>query len=96
MFQGSMVAIVTPFKDGAVDADALGRLVEDHVKAGTDGIVPCGTTGESATLSHKEHEEVIKIVREAAAGKLKVLAGTGSNNTEEAIQLRRGPWTCPW
>jgi 4-hydroxy-tetrahydrodipicolinate synthase len=89
MFQGSMVAIVTPFKDGAVDAEALGKMVEDHVKAGTDGIIPCGTTGESATLSHKEHEQVIKIVLESAAGKMKVLAGTGSNNTEEAIFLTR-------
>ncbi len=89
MFQGSMVAIVTPFKNGAVDADALGKLVEEHVRQGTDGIIPCGTTGESATLSHKEHEQVIKVVLEAAAGKMKILAGTGSNNTEEAIHLTR-------
>jgi 4-hydroxy-tetrahydrodipicolinate synthase len=84
-----MVAIVTPFKDGAVDEEALGKLVEYHAAEGTDGIVPCGTTGESATLSHKEHEQVIKVVLEAAAGKMKVLAGTGSNNTEEAIKLTR-------
>lgn len=89
MFQGSMVAIVTPFRNGAVDADSLGKLVEFHVAAGTDGIIPCGTTGEAATLSHREHEQVIKIVVEAAAGRLKVLAGTGSNNTEEAITLTR-------
>ncbi len=83
------MAIVTPFKDGVVDGDALGKLVEYHAAEGTDGIIPCGTTGESATLSHKEHEQVIKIVLEAAAGKMKVLAGTGSNNTEEAIKLTK-------
>jgi 4-hydroxy-tetrahydrodipicolinate synthase len=89
MFQGSMVAIVTPFKNGTVDAEALGKLVEFHAAEGTDGIVPCGTTGESATLSHEEHEQVIKIVVEASAGRMKVLAGTGSNNTEEAVKLTR-------
>jgi len=89
MFQGSMVAIVTPFKKGAVDVEALAKLVEFHVAEGTDGVIPCGTTGESATLSHREHEQVIKIVVEAAAGRMKILAGTGSNNTEEAITLTR-------
>lgn len=89
MFQGSMVAIVTPFRNGAVDAESLGKLVEFHVAAGTDGVVPCGTTGESATLSHREHEQVIRIVVEAAAGRMKILAGTGSNNTDEAITLTR-------
>jgi len=89
MFRGSMVAIVTPFRNGVVDADALSRLVEFHIAEGTDVIVPCGTTGESATLSHEEHHRVMQIVVEACAGKRKVLAGTGSNNTEEAIQLTR-------
>jgi 4-hydroxy-tetrahydrodipicolinate synthase len=89
MFRGSMVAIVTPFRNGAIDADALGKLVEFHITEGTEVIVPCGTTGESATLSHEEHHRVMQIVVEACAGKRKVLAGTGSNNTEEAIQLTR-------
>jgi 4-hydroxy-tetrahydrodipicolinate synthase len=89
MFRGSMVAVVTPFKDGAVDGEALGKLTEFHAREGTDVIVPCGTTGESATLSHEEHERVVKIVVEAARGKMKVLAGTGSNSTEEAIRLTR-------
>ena len=89
MFRGSMVAIVTPFRNGAIDADALGKLVEFHIAEGTEVIVPCGTTGESATLSHEEHHRVMQIVVEACAGKRKVLAGTGSNNTEEAIQLTR-------
>jgi 4-hydroxy-tetrahydrodipicolinate synthase len=84
-----MVAIVTPFRNGAIDADALGKLVEFHITEGTEVIVPCGTTGESATLSHEEHHRVMQIVVEACAGKRKVLAGTGSNNTEEAIQLTR-------
>ena len=89
MFQGAMVAVVTPFKNGVVDEEALGNLVEFQAREGTDVIVPCGTTGESATLSHKEHEIVVKVVVEAAKGKMKVLAGTGSNNTEEAISLTR-------
>ncbi len=89
MFQGSMVAVVTPFKDGAVDEKTLADLVEFHAKEGTDVIVPCGTTGESATLSHAEHEKVISVVVESAKGKMKVLAGTGSNNTAEAIKLTR-------
>ena len=84
MFQGSMVAVVTPFLKGAVDEKALGELVEFHVREGTDAIVPCGTTGESATLSHEEHDRVVRAVVEAARGKVKVLAGTGSNSTEEA------------
>lgn len=89
MFQGSIVALVTPFKNGEVDEKALKRLVEFHIKNGTDGIVPCGTTGESATLSYEEHDKVIEVVIEAAKGKVPVIAGTGSNSTEEAIMLTR-------
>lgn len=89
MFRGSMVAIVTPFRNGAVDEAALLNLIEFQISGGTDVIVPCGTTGESATLSHEEHKRVVEIVVKACAGRCKVLAGTGSNNTEEAIQLTR-------
>lgn len=89
MFTGSMVALVTPFKDGKVDARGLRELVKFQIENNTDVICPCGTTGEAATLSLEEHEEVVNIVMEAAAGKVKVLAGTGSNNTEEAIRLTR-------
>jgi 4-hydroxy-tetrahydrodipicolinate synthase len=86
-FQGSLVAMVTPFRDGKVDEATLGELVEFHVKSGTDGLVPCGTTGESPTLSHAEHKRVIEIVVEAAAGRIPVVAGTGSNSTAEAIDM---------
>ncbi len=89
MFTGSMVAIVTPFKNGVIDEKALAALVEFHIKEGTEVIVPCGTTGESATLTHEEHERVVTLVVEAVSGRCKVLAGTGSNNTEEAIRLTR-------
>ena len=86
-FTGSIVAIVTPFRGGAVDFDKLNELVEMHVKAGTDGIVPCGTTGESPTLNHAEHDAVIARTVKAARGRIPVIAGTGSNATDEAIQL---------
>ncbi len=89
MFEGSMVAIVTPFKKGKVDEKKLAELVELHIKHGTSAIVPCGTTGESSTLSYEEHERVIEIVIEAASKKLPVIAGTGSNNTSEAIMLTK-------
>lgn len=89
MFRGSMVAIVTPFRNGTIDEKALVSLVEFQLNEGTDVIVPCETTGESATLSHEEHEKVVKIVVEAVKGRGKILAGTGSNNTEEAIRLTR-------
>jgi len=89
MFSGSIVALVTPFKDGNVDFSKLEELVEYHIKAGTNGLVPCGTTGESATLSHEEHEQVIARVVRAADGKIPVIAGTGSNSTSEAIRLTR-------
>jgi len=88
-FQGSIVALVTPFKDGAVDEAKLRELVRFHVEHGTDGIVPCGTTGESPTLSHDEHRRVVEVVIEAAAGRVPVMAGTGSNCTAEAIELTR-------
>lgn len=87
MFEGSMVAIITPFKKGKVDEKALARLVEFQIKNGTTAIVPCGTTGESATLSYEEHEHVIDVVIEAANKKVPVMAGTGANNTAEAIML---------
>ncbi len=87
MFEGSYVAIVTPFKNGKVDAAALKGLIEFHIENGTNGIVPCGTTGESATLDHREHEEVIRIAVETCDGRVPVLAGTGSNATHEAIEL---------
>ena len=87
MFEGSFVAIVTPFKNGKVDAPALRGLIEFHIESGTNGIVPCGTTGESATLNHAEHAEVIGITVETCKGRIPVLAGTGSNATHEAVEL---------
>lgn len=89
MFRGSYVALVTPFKEGGIDEQALERLVSWHIRCGMTGIVPCGTTGESATLSHEEHEEVIRAVVRAASGKIKVIAGTGSNATEESVRLTK-------
>jgi 4-hydroxy-tetrahydrodipicolinate synthase len=89
MFSGSMVALVTPFKNGEVDWPSLEGLVEFHLQSGTHGIVPCGTTGESATLSHQEHNEVIKAVIKAVNKKVPVIAGTGSNSTAEAVRLTR-------
>ena len=86
-FQGSLVAMVTPFQDGRIDEAKLRELVEFHVSHGTDGLVPCGTTGESPTLSHAEHKRVIEIVIEQARGRLAVVAGTGSNSTAEAIEM---------
>jgi 4-hydroxy-tetrahydrodipicolinate synthase len=86
-FQGSIVALVTPFRSGMVDDGKLRELVEFHVNHGTDAIVPCGTTGESPTLSHAEHKRVVEIVIEAARGRVPVIAGTGSNSTSEAIDL---------
>jgi len=89
MFEGTYTAIVTPFRDGLIDEPSLEALVERQIDAGIDGLVPCGSTGESATMSHREHERVIEIVVRAAGGRVKVLAGTGSNNTSEAIDLTR-------
>lgn len=89
MFHGAIVATVTPFLNGKLDRKGLRKLVEFQIRNGTDGIVPCGTTGESATLSFDEHEAVIDTVVEAAAGRVPVIAGTGSNNTKEAVTLTR-------
>ncbi|MEQ8216129.1 MAG: 4-hydroxy-tetrahydrodipicolinate synthase [Smithellaceae bacterium] len=89
MFKGAIVAIVTPFKDGKVDEDALRELIEFQISNGTDGIVPCGTTGESATLSHEEHDRVIEITIDAVKKRVPVIAGTGSNSTAEAIRLTK-------
>jgi 4-hydroxy-tetrahydrodipicolinate synthase len=90
MFSGSMVALVTPFKDGKVDWPSLEGLVEFHINNGTNGIVPCGTTGESATLDQKEHHEVIERVIKTVKKRVPVIAGTGSNSTAEAVELTRG------
>ena len=89
MFQGSFVALITPLKDGKVDEGAFRAFVDWQVEEGTDGLIPCGTTGESATLSHDEHMRVIEVCLEVADGRLPVVAGTGSNSTEEAIMLTR-------
>jgi 4-hydroxy-tetrahydrodipicolinate synthase len=87
MFNGAISALITPFRDGVVDEPALRELVEWEIQAGVDGIVPCGSTGESATLTHAEHERIIKLVIEQAHGRVPVIAGTGSNSTAEAIRL---------
>jgi len=87
MFEGVLTALVTPFKDGAIDERALDALVEGQIEAGVDGLVPCGSTGEAATLTHAEHRRVIEVVVAAARGRVRVLAGTGSNATAEAIEL---------
>ena len=89
MFTGSHVAIVTPFRKGKVDERALGDLIEWQIAKGTNGIVPCGTTGESATLSHEEHNRVIELTVEVVRGRVPVTAGTGSNSTDEAISLTK-------
>ena len=89
MFRGSIVAIVTPFSNGKIDEKKLRELVEFHIKNGSSGIVPCGTTGESATLSFQEHDRVIEITIEQANKRVPVIAGTGSNSTEEAVMLTR-------
>ena len=87
MFKNSIVAIATPFNNGKVDEAKLRELVEFQIKSGTNGIVPCGTTGESPTLSHEEHDRVIKICIETTAKRVPIIAGTGSNSTAEAIRL---------
>ncbi len=89
IFRGSIVAIVTPFKDGKVDEAKFKELIEFQIKSGTQGIVPCGTTGESPTLSHEEHSRVIEICIQAARGRVSIIAGTGSNSTAEAISLTK-------
>jgi len=87
MFKGSMPALVTPLKDGVVDEAALEALVEWHIAEGSHGLVPVGTTGESPTLSHAEHEQVVELVVRTAAGRIPVIAGAGSNNTSEALRF---------
>ncbi|MGE4285225.1 MAG: 4-hydroxy-tetrahydrodipicolinate synthase [Phycisphaerae bacterium] len=87
MFKGAMVALVTPFKNNEVDYKALEKLVEFQITSGTDGIVPVGTTGESPTLTYKEHKKVIECVVKTTAGRVPVIAGAGSNNTAEAVEL---------
>jgi len=89
MFKGSMVAIVTPFKKGKVDEKALEKLIEWHIKEGTHGIVPCGTTGEASTLDYEEHYRVIEITVKVVNKRIPVIAGTGSNSTDEAIMITR-------
>jgi len=90
MFSGSIVAIVTPFKKNFdIDLDAYGRLIDWHIEQGTQGIVPCGCTGEAATLSHDEQKQCIRFAVERVAGRIPVIAGAGSNNTKEAVNLTR-------
>ena len=88
-FGGAIVAIVTPFKNGKVDEGALRELIEFQIANGTDGIVPCGTTGESPVLSHEEHDRVIEITVDAVKKRVPVIAGTGSNSTAEALRLTK-------
>lgn len=88
-FRGSFVAIVTPFRDGKVDVEALKRLIDWHIEQGTNGIVPVGTTGESPTVSHEEHEQIVTLTVNHVAGRARVIAGAGSNNTIEAIRFVR-------
>ncbi|MFZ2017949.1 MAG: 4-hydroxy-tetrahydrodipicolinate synthase [Methyloceanibacter sp.] len=88
-FKGSITALITPFKNGKLDAQAFKKLVEWQIDQGAHGLVPCGTTGESPTLTHEEHKQVIELCIETAAGRVPVIAGTGSNSTAEAIELTR-------
>jgi 4-hydroxy-tetrahydrodipicolinate synthase len=89
VFEGVYTALITPFRDGEIDEPTLHELVEYQIAAGVDGLVPCGSTGESATMSHAEHRRVIELVVAATRGRVPVIAGTGSNNTREAIELTR-------
>ena len=89
LFRGAIPALVTPFRDGALDEDAFRRLVERQIRGGVHGLVPVGTTGETATLSHDEHRRVVEICVEVAAGRVPVIAGAGSNATDEAVELVR-------
>lgn len=89
IFRGAFVAIVTPFADGQIDEQGLVDLIEFHIANGTHGIVPCGTTGESATLSHEEHHRVVELTVKTVAGRVPVVAGSGSNSTAEAIKLTK-------
>src|SRR5271169_1933345 len=89
MFKGSIVALVTPFRNGAVDEKAFQEFIEWQIGQGTHGLVPCGTTGESPTLSHEEHRRVVELCVEVARHRVPVIAGAGSNSTAEAIELAR-------
>src|SRR5690349_17328708 len=89
MIKGSITALITPFRNGGVDEKAFQALVDWQIKEGTQGLVPCGTTGESPTLSHEEHRRVVELCIEAAGRRVPVIAGTGSNSTDEAISLTR-------
>ena len=89
MFKGSMVALITPFDNGAVDEDSFSRLVDWQIDEGTEGLIPVGTTGESPTLSHEEHMRVVELCVKRTAGRVPVIAGTGSNSTREAIEFAR-------
>ena len=87
MLKGSIVALITPFKDDNLDENTYRRLIDYHLNNGTNGIVPGGTTGESPTLSHSEHKKIIEIAVKECSGKIPVIAGTGSNSTDEAVEL---------
>ena len=89
MFKGSIVALITPFKNGSLDEESYISLIHHHLKMGTSGLVPAGTTGESPTLSHQEHHKVIELCVKEAKGKIPVIAGTGSNSTDEAVSLTK-------
>jgi len=89
MFKGSIVALITPFKNDKLDEENYSKLIHHHIKNGTNGIVPAGTTGESPTLSHEEHRKVIEIAVKECKGKIPVIAGTGSNSTAEAVELSK-------
>ena len=95
MFRGSYTALITPFKDGLVDEDGIQSFVEWQISEGVHGVVSCGTTGESPTLTHPEHMRVTELCVEAAAGRVPVIAGTGSNSTDEAVDLTRHARTLP-
>ena len=89
MFKGSNVALITPFKDNKLDEESYIKIINHHLENGTNGLVPVGTTGESPTLSHDEHERTIELCIKEATGKLPIIAGTGSNSTEEAVSLTK-------
>ena len=89
MFKGSIVALVTPFKNNVLDQEKYASLIQHHIANGTKGVVPAGTTGESPTLNHDEHKKVIEIAVKECKGKIPVIAGTGSNSTAEAVELSR-------
>ena len=89
MFKGSIVALITPFKNNLLDQDCYISLINHHLKNGTSGLVPAGTTGESPTLNHKEHQRVIELCVQESKGKIPVIAGTGSNSTEEAVSMTK-------